>query len=75
MKLPDYFKVLVRPISKTVSLEPIYGDLIEVVRCKYCKHCDIGTDEEGKPFIKCLNGRTYGGTTSNWFCADGEREE
>ena len=49
-------------------------DVIAVVRCGECKHHDTGIDEEGKPFLKCLNGRNYGGTTADWFCADGERE-
>ena len=46
----------------------------EIVRCGECRHHDTGIDEEGKPFLKCLNGRSYGGTTVDWFCADGERE-
>ena len=46
----------------------------ELVRCKDCKHSDHGTDEEGKRFLKCL-GICYGGTTPDWFCAEGERRE
>lgn len=50
-------------------------DAVQVVRCEECVHHDTGIDEEGKPFMKCLNGRSYGGTTADWFCADGERRD
>lgn len=44
------------------------------VRCKDCKWFRSGIDIDGKPFTRC-NGsvRTYGQTTPDWFCADGER--
>ena len=46
--------------------------LIEIVRCKECKWCDNGIDEDGKPFLKCL-GIHYGGTKAESFCSYGER--
>ena len=47
-----------------------------VVRCRDCKHSDYGTDEEGNRFMKCIGSvKAYGGTTPDWFCADGERKE
>ena len=48
------------------------ADVVEVVRCKDCKHYDNGF---------CYNPNTYddektrGNTIPNWFCADGERRE
>ena len=47
----------------------------ELIRCKDCKYCDTGTDEEGKPFLKCLNGRSYGGTNKDDYCSWAERKE
>lgn len=47
----------------------------EIVRCKDCKNADYGTDEDGNRFMKCIGSvRCYGGTTPDWFCADGERK-
>lgn len=47
-----------------------------VVRCKDCKHFDIGIDVDGKKFYKCIGSvKAYGGTEPDWFCADGEKRE
>ena len=48
------------------------ADVVEVVRCKDCKHGDTGINEDGKFFWKCI-GRCYGGVDPEWYCADGER--
>lgn len=50
------------------------ADAVEVVRCKDCKYFDSGTDEDGKPFFKCL-GWVYGGTSEDDFCSHGERKD
>lgn len=51
-------------------------DVVPVVRCKECKYCDSGITEDGLGlFYKCLNGRSYGGTTLDSFCSWGERRE
>ena len=44
----------------------------EIVRCKNCKYCDRGIDEDGNPFLKCL-GWVYGGTQEEDFCSHAER--
>lgn len=44
-----------------------------VVRCKECKHCDTGINEDGNKFWKCL-GRHYGGVNPYDFCSYGESE-
>ena len=49
------------------------ADVVEVVRCGDCKYKDDGIDEDGFPFLKCLSGRSYGGTRINDFCSWGER--
>lgn len=43
--------------------------------CGDCKYKDDGIDEDGIPFLKCLNGRSYGGTRINDYCSWGERRE
>ncbi len=54
-----------------ISFKP-HGELI---RCKDCKYCDGGIDEDGKPFLKCLSGRSYGGTNADDYCSLAERKE
>ena len=44
----------------------------EIIRCKDCKYCDRGIDEDGNPFLKCL-GWAYGGTQEDDFCSHAER--
>lgn len=47
----------------------------EIVRCRDCKWYQEGYDIDGKWFSKCDGSvRTYGHTTPDWFCADGERK-
>lgn len=50
-------------------------DAVEVCRCGDCKYKDDGIDEDGYPFLKCLHGRSYGGTRINDYCAWGKRRE
>jgi len=51
------------------------ADVVEVVRCKDCKHSDRfanGSEADlGFP-LKCLSVR-YGGVRENWFCEHGEK--
>ena len=50
-------------------------DAVPVIRCKECKYKDVGIDEDGIPFLKCLNGRSYGGTRINDYCSWAERRK
>ena len=45
----------------------------EIIYCGDCKYKDDGIDEDGIPFLKCLHGRSYGGTRINDFCSWAER--
>ena len=45
----------------------------EIIHCGDCWYKDDGIDEDGIPFLKCLNGRSYGGTRINDFCSWAER--
>ena len=47
----------------------------EIIYCGDCKYKDDGIDEDGIPFLKCLHGRSYGGTRINDFCSWAERRE
>ena len=47
----------------------------DIVYCADCKYKDDGIDENGIPFLKCLHGRSYGGTRINDYCSWGERKE
>ena len=47
----------------------------EIIHCGNCKYKDDGIDEDGIPFLKCLHGRSYGGTRINDFCSWAERRE
>ena len=50
------------------------ADVAEVVRCKDCKYCDTGIDEDGNHFLKCL-GWAYGGTKEDDYCSHGVRKD
>lgn len=72
----DKMEQLVTIIRETLSDD---GCLIslkaeKLIRCKDCKHCDKGIDEDGKPFLKCL-GWVYGGTSETDFCSHAERRQ
>lgn len=60
------------------SMQIIQGlpsaDVVEVVRCKDCKYCDTGIDEDGNHFLKCL-GWVYGGTKEDDYCSHGVRKD
>ena len=62
-----------------ISTHLIYNaptvDAVPVIRCKDCKYKDDGIDEDDIPFLKCLNGRSYGGTRINDYCSWAERKE
>lgn len=47
----------------------------EIIYCGDCKYKDDGIDEDGIPFLKCLHGKSYGGTRINDFCSWAERRE
>lgn len=48
---------------------------LEIIYCGDCKYKDDGIDEDGIPFLKCLQGRSYGGTRINDYCSWAERRE
>ena len=50
------------------------ADLVEVVRCKDCKHAHINEHHKDKPLICCMT-KMCGTTEPMWFCADGERRD
>lgn len=68
-KLPDYYKVSVNGL--TVKLDPIYEEMVEVVRCKECKHCR----EEFCFHEKWWNDDGFVAVRENDFCSYGERKE
>ena len=45
----------------------------EIIHCGDCWYKDDGIDEDGIHFLKCLHGRSYGGTRINDFCSWAER--
>ena len=54
------------------------ADVVEVVRCKDCRHLEILNGQEY--YARCKwHGRLFDSfgkaDTRNWFCADGERRE
>lgn len=54
-------------------LEDVPSAQPEIIHCGDCKYKDDGIDEDGIPFLKCLNGRSYGGTRINDYCSWAER--
>ena len=61
------------PVRKSIeNIERLPSAQPEIIRCKDCKYCDRGIDENGNPFLKCL-GWSYGGTQDEDFCSHAER--
>lgn len=46
--------------------------IVEVVRCRNCKHSVINELHQNKPLICCLT-KMCGTVDPNWYCADGEK--
>jgi len=44
-----------------------------LIRCKDCKYCSSGIDEDGDQFLKCY-GWVYGGISANDYCSHAERK-
>ncbi len=63
-------EVIFDALLKLPSVQP---DIIRITRCKDCKYCDGGIDEDGNSFMKCL-GWVYGGTQEEDFCSHAERK-
>lgn len=59
--------LLINDLEELPSAQP------EIIYCGDCKYKDDGIDEDGIPFLKCLHGRSYGGTRINDFCSWAER--
>lgn len=68
----DPFNVMTAIRDRIQQLPPIQP---EIIYCGDCKYKDDGIDEDGVPFLKCLHGRSYGGTKINDFCSWAERRE
>lgn len=49
------------------------ADLVEVIRCKYCKHFHDGI-YNGEYWMECDEYR-IALSSDEWFCADGKRKE
>jgi len=63
----DEIREIKRELGKLPSVQP------EIIHCGDCRYKDDGIDEDGIPFLKCLHGRSYGGTRINDFCSWAER--
>ncbi len=60
-------KKVIEHLEQMPSAEP------KIIYCGDCKYKDDGIDEDGIPFLKCLKGRSYGGTIIIDFCSWAER--
>ena len=69
-----YGKKVCKAIISRLNVIPA-ADVVEVVRCGDCRYKDDGIDEDGYPFLKCLHGRSYGGTRINDYCSWGKPRE
>lgn len=61
------YRICAEFIERLPSAQP------KIIHCGDCRYKDDGIDEDGIPFLKCLNGRSYGGTRINDFCSWAER--
>lgn len=77
---PDIMKLL--PDANTEAYKRGWNDaidtvaecapVVEVVRCKDCKHCFVDGDDDWR-YNVCYFNRNM--VHDDWFCADGERRE
>lgn len=68
----DFEKEPLQPVWKSKCMN-IKVDMVEVVRCKDCKHWDKDHTEECDNIDSvCFHN---GWCKPDWFCADGERKE
>ena len=66
----DFEKEPLKPVWKSECMNSKV-DMVEVVRCKDCRHCK---QQDGKePWLSCLHLKMT--TTPYWFCTDGKRKE
>ena len=71
MKIPKYFyfRVVSEHGTKVRIEDASDKDVVEVVRCKDCKHCEYPvpniTKHGCRLFDRCVK--------ADWFCADAER--
>ena len=49
------------------------NDLVEVVRCKDCKHCEHINDEFAKDWYQCKRRGNFAQKKPNDYCSYGER--
>lgn len=72
-KLPTHYKI--HDDGLTFKLEPIYEELVPVVRCKDCGYCVVYKETNGDgTYLGCT--RTWGvrgALDPNDFCSYGER--
>lgn len=76
MKLPKYFYFRVKASNLEIE-DASNEDVVEVVRCKDCKHAS-NEPFRGKDCWICNKTwwrRSEGMKQDNYFCADGERRE
>lgn len=69
------------PQNEVFIVDDVYEEIVEhlpsaqpeIIHCGECRYKDDRIDEDGIPFLKCLHGRSYGGTRINDFCSWAER--
>lgn len=83
----DKFKIYDNVTHEFVSISKLEGienaDVIEIVRCKDCKHARNYDDSQHHSWLYCENPRAtdsgynegYYYIEDDFFCADGERRE
>ena len=68
-KLPNYYKVNIDGLK--VKLEPIYEELVEVVRCKDCEHY---TEQKNNAYNGHFCEKIIEFVQPTDFCSRGERK-
>ena len=71
-RITSYNGVVDKSVAKRLLIQ-LPSAQPEIIYCGDCRYKDDGIDEDGIPFLKCLNGRSYGGARINDFCSWAER--
>ena len=70
--MPKYYKI--HTDGCDVALEPIYTELVPVVRCKYCVHGTLCHNLQGAEYVDCCYD-DYTVRKPDDFCSYGERKD
>ena len=72
-KIEDLRTLSTKTIGEAISKTPT-ADVVEVVRCRECKNCEIVIDQFDNDWYFCTNTKDNAEVKPDDFCSYGERK-